>query len=160
MDKNWNMIALCGNEQLRLALIAAKGEVVGGLAKGFPQFFLAEGEVHPRPNRTDFIRLIQEMERSEHVIQACKDAGLPYQRFSFSGHCNGETGGVPYAKGGYDTVANGWGDYFFACSKYQGGTLEHKGAEWIVVWNGYSSGDASSFTRHSLVIVPSEAFSA
>ena len=158
MKKNWVEIAKVGNEQLRMNLISAKGEVAEGLRQGFPQYFLAEGEIHPKPNRTDFIRLVSEMRRRDDVVQACKDAGLPFQRFFFSGSCRGSVDGVSYAKGGYNTVANGWGDYFYRSSKRRGDTLEYKGAEWVVIWNGYGAGDAYSFSVHSLVIVPVDAF--
>jgi len=154
MKKNWSAIAVVGNEQLRHNLIAATGEVAQGLAQGFPQYFLGDGEPHPQPNRDDFVRLVSEIKRRDDVIQACKDAGLPFQRFGFSGSCKGSTDGVSYAKGGYNTTANGWGDYFYRSSKKRGETLEYEGAEWLVVWNGYSSGDAYSFSGHSLVVVP------
>jgi hypothetical protein len=154
VTKNWQEIANIGNEQLRMSVIAANGEIAEGLQKGFPQYFLTEDETHPQLNRTDFIRLVSEMKRRDDVVQACKDAGLPFQRFSFSGSCSGPTDGVSYAKGGYNTVANGWGQNFWRCVKKQGETLDYEGAQWVVVWNGYSSGDSYSFATHSLIIVP------
>lgn len=155
--KNWQAIASVGNEQLRMSLIAAQGEVADGLKRGFPQYFLAEGEAHPKPNRSDLIRIVSEMNRRDTVVQMCKDAGLPFQRFGFSGNCNGRTDGVPYAKGGYGTLRNGQGSYFWRCSKKQGETLEYEGAEWLVVWNSFSAGSAETFDDHSVVIVPIEA---
>jgi hypothetical protein len=156
--KNWAAIANVGNEQLRINLISAQGEIVEGLAQGFPQYFLAESERHPKPSREDFIRLVSEIGRRDNVVQACKDAGLPHQMLAFRGSCRGSTDGVSYSEGGYNTTANGWGSYFYRSTKKRGATLEYKGAEWFVVWNGFSKGDAYSFSSHSLIIVPVEVF--
>lgn len=153
--KNWKAISEVGNEQLRLNLIAASDEeMVEGLSRGFPQYFLAEGQEHPRLRRVEFLAVVDKMERRDDVVQACKDAGIPYQRFAFRGSCQGSTDGVPYAEGGYDTVAGGWGDYFWSCTKTQGDTLEYEGTQWMVVWNGYRKGSPHRFSSHSLVIVP------
>jgi hypothetical protein len=153
-QKNWTAIANVGNEQLRKSLIAAQGEIAEGLARGFPQYFLRDGETHPRPNRADFTRLVSEMKRRDDVVKACKDAGLPFQQFGFSGSCEGRVDGVSYAKKGYDTVANGWGDYFWRSNSKRGETLQYEGAEWMVVWNGFMLGDASFFDSHTLIVVP------
>lgn len=157
MTKNWQKIAEVGNQQLRMCLIASKGEIAEGLSKGFPQYFLAEGETHPKPNRVDFTRLMSEMMRRDDVVQACKDAGLPFQRFGFSGSSSGSTDGISYAKGGYDTVRHGWAEYFWRSSKKRGETLEYEGAEWLVVWNGFGAGSAYALDNHTLVIVPIDA---
>jgi len=157
MKKNWTAIATVGNEQLRHNLIAATGDVAQGLAQGFPQYFLSDDEEHPRPVREEFLNIVKEMRRRDEIVQACKDAGISHQRFSFSGSCRGAVDGVSYADGGYSTTANGWGDYFYRSTKREGDTLEYEGAEWVVVWNGYSSGSADCFAGHSLVVVPTEA---
>jgi hypothetical protein len=154
VKKNWMAIANIGSEQLRMSVISARGEIAEGLARGFPQYFLREGETHPLPNRADFIRLVSEMKRRDEVVQACKDAGIPFQQFNCKGTRRGSADGVSYAEGGYPTVAWGWGDYFWQCSKRRGETLEYEGAEWMVVWNVFSRGDACSFDRHTLIIVP------
>ena len=155
--KNWKAIANVDNEQLRLNLISAQGEIANGLAQGFPEYFLTEGEEHPKPSRDEFIRLVSEINRRDSVVQACKDAGLPHQIFAFRGSCRGATDGISYPSGGYDTVRNGWGSYFYRSNQKRGEVLEHEGAKWLVVWNGFGSGDAYSFDSHSLIVVPVEA---
>ena len=152
--KNWAAIANIGNEQLRMNLITAQGDIADGLVKGFPQYFLAKGEEHPKPSRTDFIRLVSEIDRRDTVVQACKDAGLPHQMFSFRGSCSGNTDGISYAQGGYSTVRYGYLANFYRSSKRRGGELEYEGASWLVVWNGYGSGSAEWPASHSLIIVP------
>jgi hypothetical protein len=159
VTKNWKSISTVGNEQLRLNLITSSGDVTEGLSRGFPEHFLTEGQEHPRMTREELLALVGKMERRDDVVKACKDAGIPHQRFGFSGSCRGTTDGVPYANGGYDTTANGWGDYFWKTSKHQGEVLEYKDAQWLVVWNGSSKGNAHCFGSHSLVIVPIAALS-
>lgn len=158
--KNWKAISECGNEQLRMALIASKGEIVEGLATGFPQYFLAEDASIELPTREKLLELVRESGQRDSVIQMLKDLGLPHQRFSFSGSNKGSTDGVSYSKGGYDTVANGWGEYFYRSTKKPGEVVEHESAQWLVVWNGYSSGSPYSFAYHTLIIVPVEALKA
>ena len=155
--KNWAEIAKAGNEQLRMNLITAQGEIADGLAMGFPQYFLADGEEHPKPSRADFVRLVSDIDRRDVVVQACKDAGLPYQMFSFRGSCSGNTDGVSYTQGGYSTVRYGWLANFYRSSKRRGGELEYEGASWLVVWNGYGAGSAEWPSSHSLIILPLEA---
>lgn len=155
--KNWRAISAVGNKPLRMNLIAASGEVAEGLAQGFPQCFLTEEEEHPRMSQEEFLAVVGTMERRDNVVEACKQAGIPHQRFCFTGTCRGFTDGVPYANGGYDTVRNGWGDYFWRCNKRQGETLEYNEAQWMVVWNGYVQGDVHMFSSHSLVLVPVDA---
>lgn len=157
MKKDWKKIAGAGNQQLRLSLISAQGEIAEGLSRGFPQYFLAEGETLCLPDRRQLLELVREAGRRDKVLQIIKELGLPHQRLGFSGSCLGTTKGVSYSEGGYDTVACGWGDYFYRSSKSRGDTLEYEGATWLVVWNGFGGGDARSFDRHTLVIVPEEA---
>ncbi len=157
--KNWQAIAACPNEQLRYSLIAASGDIAEGLAAGFPQYFLAEGEEHPAVSRTEFVAMVRAMRRDD-AVRACKDAGLPYALLQFSGSCEGRTDGVSYAKGGYNTTANGWAQKFWRTSQDPGKTLEYEGAEWVVCRNGFGAGDARFFDTHSLLLVPVEAFAA
>jgi hypothetical protein len=160
MKKNWKEIANIGNEQLRINLITCQGEVAEGLAKGFPKYFLAEGEEHPLPSRSEFLKLISEMDRRETVIGAVRDAGLPHQRFSFTGSKQGNTEGISYVESRYKTVRHGQLEYFFRSSKRQGEEVYYEGIKWVVVWNGYAAGAPEYPAAHSLVIVPIAAFAA
>lgn len=101
--------------------------------------------------------LVQNIDRRDDVVQACKDAGLPYKQFGFRGSCRGSTEGVSYAQGGYGTVRYGHLAYFYRSSQKRGNEIEYEGASWLVLWNGYSSGSAEFPGSHSLVIVPVEA---
>lgn len=157
--KNWKAISECRNEQLRHSLIAAQGEIAEGLAAGFPQFFLVEGEDAPCPSREEFFRVISEMTRRDDTLQACKEAGLPHQRFSFEGSCSGSTPGVP-KPGPKPTSSKAPDNRFIRSSSYRGDEVEYEGVRWIVVWNGYSPGSPSAFASTSFVIVPAGAFAA
>lgn len=155
--KNWKAIAACRNEQLRHSLIAAQGEIADGLAAGFPQFFLAEGEDAPRPSREEFFQIVSEMTRRDDILQACRDAGLPYQRFGFEGSCVNSAPGVP-RRGPKPTSSKAPDDRFIRSSSRRGDEVEYEGAQWIVVWNGYSPGSPSVFASTSFVIVPAGVF--
>lgn len=157
--KSWPAIATCSNEQLRLTLVAASGETATGLAAGFPQYFLAEGEVPAQISVDAFVALVTEAANRDQVLEVVKTQNLPHQRFGFSGSCSGRTDGVSYAKGGYSTVRHGWAQNFWRCSVSVGDLVEFEGAVWLVAWNGFSRGSAESFDHHTLVIVPLDALS-
>jgi hypothetical protein len=159
MNKNWKEIAGCSNEQLRLNLVSAKGEIAEGLAKGFPQYFLADGETHPLISRSAFLAGTQSIDRRDELVAALKAAGLPHERFSFEGSSHARTTeSVPYSDGGYNTTANGRGEYFFRSTAKVGAEVDYQGAKWVVVWNKYSPGCPSWFASHSFIIVPTAAF--
>ena len=159
MTKNWSAIAGCGNEQLRLTLIAADGETATGLAAGFPQYFLAAGEEPQQISVDALIALVGECANRDQALQVLKDQGLPHQRFCFSGSCSGRTDGVSYAKGGYPTVRHGWAQNFWRSNVPVGEPIEYEGAVWLVAYNGFSRGSAETVARHTLILVPLDALS-
>lgn len=88
------------------------------------------------------------------LITALNEARIPYEKLSFSGACKGISDGAPYAKGGYSTVRNGWGEYFWRSTAVKGGTIIFNDIEWVVAWNSYSRGDVYTFASHDLVLIP------
>ena len=92
------------------------------------------------------------MKRRE-CAQCLGDAGYEVEVFAFRGSFRGvsETG-IPYEVGGYDTVANGWAECFYASDRKPGETVTHDGKTWTVARNGYSAGSPYFFASHSLVI--------
>ncbi len=154
MNKNWNQIAQAGNEQLRLLLISAQGEIAAGLARGFPQYFLSEGEQQQLPGKEQLIGVVKEAKRRDEVLQIMKDLGIPYQQFGYRGHCRGQVGGISKREGGYRSGQGDPLDYYKRSVQCSGDELEYKDAKWVVVWNGYSSGDAYTASVHTLVIIP------
>jgi hypothetical protein len=159
-EKNWPRIAECDNEQLQSVLIHAKGEVADGLERGFPQYFLAEGEQQERLSKEVFLKLVrQKLWRRDDVVALCKDLGVPCQKLNISGTCKGDINGPPYSSHGYFTAKKGFGQYFYRSTKKIGGEVEYEGATWIVVRNHFSPESKYTYATHTFAIVPAEALS-
>lgn len=158
--KNWKAIAEVSNQQLRLTLISAQGEIEEGLIKGFPQYFLVEGVKPELPERKKILSLVQEAKQRDKVLGILKEIGVPHQRFSFEGSCRGSVDGLSYVEGSYNTNNYGRLEYFYRSVKKPGDEVEYEGTTWMVLWNGYSSGSAATPTYHTLVIVPIASFTA
>lgn len=154
LKKNWIAIANVADEQLQLSLISCRDEVLCGLAQGFSQYFLEEGQVQLLPSREELLGLALRQKNRRETVTLLKELAVPFDCFRFSGHPRGYTDGVSYADGVYKTNGNGVGDYYYRSKKKTGETLLHKGAEWIVVRNTFSQGDGWTFSGHTQIVVP------
>lgn len=155
--KNWTQIAMVRSEQIRHALIAANAEDSEKLSKAYPECFLPEGAPAEPISYRNLMGLLVQARHRDDVLHMVKDLGLPYERISFAGHCNGAVEGVSYSDGGYQTVRNGYGANFYLCSKKQGEVVKYRDTNWMVVWNVFRRGDAHTFDTHTLVLVPGSA---
>lgn len=102
----------------------------------------------------ELLKKLQKLKSWEEVFDYLMGDDYNPKVLRFQGTCNGSTDGVSYKQGGYDTVANGWGNYFWRSTKKEGEIVEHNGQNYIVMWNGFYTGDARSFDKHTLIIVP------
>jgi hypothetical protein len=85
------------------------------------------------------------------IEYACKDNGIPYQKFGFVGVCQGVADGVPCR---YTTKEDESTTSFLHSTKNVGETLDYEGEEWVVVWNVYNPKKDGLYDGHSFVIVP------
>ncbi len=157
--KNWKAISEITDENLRLLMIKTEGSLeLEKLERGFPEFFTDRKPFFEIPPISYLLKLLGEASSRDKVKKILLDLSIPVETLCFSGSCRGSITGVSYSEGGYDTTANGWGEYFYRSTARLGDIIEYKGAQWFVVRNGYSAGSGWCFASHSLFLIPKSVY--
>jgi len=99
--------------------------------------------------------ILEKMATREGRVEMVKQVPGSIYR-NFSGMARADVPGISYSDGGYNTVANGYCEYFHCSTLKEGEQFTHEGREYICVRNRYSAGDAHYPSDHVFTAVPVE----